>query len=110
MLESSQHTLSTTSEPLSQGLSAQQIKQQKACLSALGVVVYEPLKQISLESEAWIVDVCELLNIPLESCVYDSVKPHFDAKTQTLHLPAQSFAAIADLKKSIWLSIRQFVA
>lgn len=83
---------------------------QKAQLNAMGILLYEPVKQISLVDQPWIKDVCELLKIPVENCVFDSSKPTFDFKTQTLHLPATSYAKLPDVKKSVWLSIRQFVS
>jgi hypothetical protein len=82
---------------------------QKAQLNAMGVSLYEPIKSIQLEGQPWLNDVCKLLKITSESCFFDSIKPRFDDSAQTLHLPSMSYTSEAELKKSIWLSIRQFV-
>lgn len=85
-------------------------EQQKAQLNALGICIYEPVEQIGLEGLPWISDVCKLLNISRQNCLFDSSTPIFDPKTQTLHLPAFSYSSEINIKKSIWLTIRPFVA
>jgi hypothetical protein len=84
--------------------------QYQAQLKALGVTVYEPVKQITLAEQPWLNDLCLLLNITTDACQFDATAPLFDDKTQTLHLPAHSFANEADLKKLIWQHVRQFVS
>lgn|GEM_PF-2537398 len=83
--------------------------QQKAQLLAMGISLYEPTVPIDLKQMPWIADVCKLLKISPQSCLFDSSQPLFNSKTQTLHLPLVSYANEANIKKSIWLSIRQFV-
>jgi hypothetical protein len=83
--------------------------QQRALLSALGIVVYNPLKKIEVATQPWLADLCKLLKITVEDCVFDAQNPSFDDKTKTLHLPASSYANEAELKKLIWLNVRQFV-
>jgi hypothetical protein len=85
-------------------------EQQKAHLVAMGISLYEPVKQIVLANQAWLDDVCKLLNIKVESCVFDAIKPKFDDDTKTLHLPPISYQSEADIKKLIWLNVRQFIS
>ena len=102
-------TLSDTASSKAVDKTASITQQQKACLNAMGVTIYTPLQGIILKNEPWIRDVCELLKIEVQDCIYDSEKPHFDDKSQVLHLPEQSYASVAEIKKSIWQSIRPFL-
>ena len=83
---------------------------QMAQLSALGIVVYKPINKIMLQEQTWLVDVCKLLGITLNDCIFDASEPSFDEGTKTLHLPSFSYAKEAELKKSIWHTIRPFTA
>jgi hypothetical protein len=84
-------------------------EQQKAQLNAMGIVLYEPITQIELAGQPWLHNLCELLKIPIENCLFDSNTPSFDEATQMLHLPATSYASEVEVKKLIWLNIRQYV-
>ena len=84
-------------------------EQQKAQLNAMGIALYEPIKKIGLAGQPWIHNLCELLKIPTENCLFDSNKPSFNEATQILHLPATSYASEVEVKKLIWLNIRQYV-
>lgn len=83
--------------------------QQKAQLQTLGVALYESIDSIDVTSMPWLKDVCALLNVGMQDCVFDSPKPYFDDETKQLHLPKTFHNSEVLLKKAIWQNIQQSV-
>lgn len=84
-------------------------KKRHAQLQAMGIDIFIPLQQIDLAQQTWLEDLCKLLSISTEDCLFDVNQPIFDDKLKKLHLPALTVSSEADIKKLIWQNIRQFV-
>lgn len=84
-------------------------KQQCAQLQAMGVSIFAPLQQLDLCQQPWIDDICSLLSITKEDCLFDAGQPFFDDKLKKLHLPALTIVSEAEIKKHIWQNIRQYI-
>jgi hypothetical protein len=86
--------------------------QQQACLQALGIDLYIGVDRVdSLDVPAlpWLHNVCTLLDIKLDDCLFDSPQPYFDTSTKRLHLPKTYEGSENAFKKAVWHSIQQWV-
>lgn len=80
-----------------------------AQLQAMAIEIYIPLQELDIIQLSWLGDVCKLLDIGKEDCLFDSNQPFFDDKLKKLHLPKSTTGNEFDFKKLIWQNIRQFV-
>ena len=87
----------------------QSIPTQYAQLQAMGIELYSPLKERDIAQQSWLGDLCKLLDISKEDCVFESNQPFFDDKLKKLHLPKSTMVSEFDFKKLVWQNIRQFV-
>lgn len=84
------------------GLSAQQI----ALAQAMGLDLYQSQVTIDVRQVAWLSDLCNLLDIQLNDCIFDVQTPHFNHVEKKLHLPKVSYTSELALKKVIWQHVR----